>query len=431
MTESLAVTTLGEPRLDSPLRARDEGDGAVFHFVDEAARVPLEPRAAAAQAGQASFEQAGPRERIYFDPARTRAAILTAGGLCPGLNDVIRALVLHLHYWYGVHDVLGVPYGYDGLLPGNETPPRPLTLQAVSDIHTKGGSELGSARTPPDPEAWVDTLQALGVNVLFSIGGDGTLKGLHAISEEARRRGMALAAIGIPKTIDNDIPLVYRSFGFQTAVEEADRVLDCAHVEATGARGGVGLVKLMGRHCGFIAAHATLANGDVNYCLIPEIPFRLEGEKGLLAHLRDRLRRRRHAVIVVAEGAGTELIGLSDRKDASGNRLLNDIGLYLKDEISRQFRAWGDEVHLKYFDPSYIIRSVPANSNDSIFCADLARFAVHAAMAGKTDLLIGQWHGIFTHIPLTAIIGKRKQIDPEGNLWRSVLATTGQPARWS
>lgn len=428
----LNIRQLTPARYESPLAAATQAAGLQPSFTSDQARVRLSPvECPDAPPSPDAFEQAGPRRMLYFDPAQTTVAIVTCGGLCPGINDVIRALVMELHYWYGVRKFYGVRYGYAGLVPGAAEPPRLMTLEELSDIHQHGGTVLGTSRGNQDPALMVDTLAALGVNILFTIGGDGTFRGSHEIALEAERRGLPLAVVAIPKTIDNDIDLIYRCFGFKTAVEEAVRVLDCAHVEAKGARGGVGLVKLMGRESGFIAAHATLASGDVNYCLIPEVPFRLDGEGGLLAHLRRRLRERKHAVIVVAEGAGQDLLGRSDEKDASGNTKLKDIGLFLKQEIQAAAKAWGEDFPVRYFDPSYIIRSVPANSDDGIFCADLARAAVHAAMAGKTDMFVGYWHGVFTHVPLSAVAGKRRKIDPQSSLWMAVLSTTGQPPHFA
>jgi 6-phosphofructokinase 1 len=424
----LHIQQLGPARRESPLNAQANRAGAPRAFTSDDLRLPMHVQGGAPAAGDASFELAGPRRQIYFDPAQTTAAVVTCGGLCPGLNDVIRALVMELHYGYGVRKIYGIRYGYAGLVPGTPEPPCLLTLEAIDDIHQHGGTILGTSRGNQDPKRMVDMLVELGINLLFTIGGDGTFRGAHAVAEEVERRGLPIGLVAIPKTIDNDIDLIYRCFGFKTAVEEANRVLDCAHVEAKGARGGIGLVKLMGRESGFIAAHATLANCDVNYCLIPEVPFALHGEGGLLNHLRRRLSERKHAVIVAAEGAGQHLLGESTEKDASGNTRLKDIGLFLKEEIQAAFAGWGEPVAIRYFDPSYIIRSVPANSDDSIFCADLARGAVHAAMAGKTDLFIGYWHGVFTHVPLAAVAGRRRKIDPQSSLWHAVLSTTGQPA---
>lgn len=422
----LNVRQLGPLRFDSPLYQLQQQQGGRYHFTSEDQRVPLEITAGSGP----SFEKAGPRRRIFFDPTRTNAAIVTCGGLCPGLNDVVRGLVLELYYWYGVRTVMGIRYGYGGLAAEPILPPRELTPEDVADIHQDGGSMLGNSRARVEASEMVDTLERLQVRILFCIGGDGTLRGAHAIAGEVARRGLPISIVGIPKTIDNDIELVFRSFGFETAVGEAVRVLNAAHNEARGAPNGIGLVKLMGRESGFIAAKASIASGDVNYCLVPEIPFFLEGRQGLLAHLRRRLRERRHAVIAVAEGAGRHLIGADAGVRPAGTAERTDVGLFLRDSITEAFGRWGEPVHVKYFDPSYLIRSVAANSNDSTFCSDLARRAVHAAMAGRTDMMVGLWHGVFTHVPLAAVVGRRKKIDPDGNLWLGVISTTGQPCRW-
>lgn len=374
------------------------------------------------------FERAGPRKRIFFDPARTRAAIATCGGLSPGLNGVLRSVFLELYHRYGVRDVIGIRYGYAGLNPANGHEPVPLTCDLVDRIHAQGGTVLGTSRGPVDPRAAVDFLQNTGVNVLFCVGGDGTQRGAHTLHEEASRRGYPLAVVGIPKTIDNDIDYVWRTFGFSTAIEEAADVIDSAHAEASSVLNGIGLVKLMGRDAGFIACGATLASQEVNFTLIPEVPFELEGERGLLNVLHKRLSERRHAVIVVAEGAGQDLIGGSGLgRDPSGNPRLKDIGIFLKDRIEQYFIRHGFPVIVKYFDPSYIVRSRPANKDDALLCDQFARHAAHAAMAGRTDVLIGLWHNVFVHVPIAMATASKRHVRPGGEAWSAVLAATGQP----
>ena len=270
----------------------------------------------------------------------------------------------------------------------------------------------------------VDTLEQMNIGLLFTLGGDGTLRGAQAIAEEVGRRGVRKrGVIGIPKTIDNDISYIQTSFGFATAVSEASEVIYAAHAEAEGARNGIGLVKLMGRHSGFIAAFATLANSDVNFCLVPEVPFTLDG---LLRALEKRLECRRHAVVVVAEGAGQDLLRASAGRDASGNIKFGDIGLFLRDHINDHLKKAGLEASLKYIDPSYTIRSMPANAYDSAFCLMLGHNAVHAGMAGRTSMVVGHWRGEFTHVPIAAAVSRRKQIDPQGKLWTGVISATGQ-----
>ncbi len=374
-----------------------------------------------------TFEMAGPREKIFFDPRKTRGGIVTCGGLCPGINDVIRSLVMTLSYAYGVPKILGFRYGYRGLSSAGKGSALELTPEKVKNIHEDGGTLLGSSRGPQDVWEMVDTLVEFGVNLLFAVGGDGTLKGASAIAEEIARRGLEIAVIGIPKTIDNDLEWVTQSFGFNTAVEEARKAITAAHAEAIGALNGIGLVKLMGRHAGSIAAQAVLASGDANFCLVPEVPFRLEGKGGFLQALEERLRHKRHAVIVVAEGAGQDLMEKSGerQRDASGNVRLKDIGDFLQEHIVRFLKERKLEMTLKYIDPSYIIRSLPANAFDSGFCLVLGQQAVHAAMAGKTQIMIGHWNRHFTHVPLEMATKRRRQLDEK--TWQRVLEATGQP----
>jgi 6-phosphofructokinase 1 len=373
----------------------------------------------------ATMECGGPRERLFFDPSPLACGIVTCGGLCPGLNDVIRAIVLSLHHHYGVRKIYGFRFGFEGLVEGAGREPLPLTPAVVSRIHRTGGSILGSSRGPQDPAAMVAGLRRLGIDVLFAIGGDGTLRGAHAISREAARRGEKISVVGVPKTIDNDVSFVQKTFGFETAVTEARRATYAANAEAEGACNGIGLVKLMGRDSGFIAAYSVLVDGQVNFCLVPEVPFTLEG---FLAALRHRLERRGHAVIVVAEGAGQDLMPRREERDASGNVKHADIGVFLRDAIIRHFKASGTPISLKYIDPSYAIRSAPTTAHDSAFCLLLGHNAVHAAMSGRTDMVVGFWNHQFTHVPIELAVSARKRIDSQGTLWSSVIASTGQPA---
>ncbi|MBR2075114.1 MAG: ATP-dependent 6-phosphofructokinase, partial [Fibrobacter sp.] len=350
------------------------------------------------------------------------------GGLCPGLNNVIKGLVQVLWFDYGVRNIFGIPYGYRGLNPAYGYPPIMLNPDVVDAIQDDGGTILGSSRGMQEPSVMVDTLMRLNINVLFCIGGDGTLRGAHAIAEEVKKRRQPISVIGIPKTIDNDLNLIDRTFGFETAVLSATDVITSAHNEANGAFNGLGLVKLMGRDSGFIAAYAALATTVVNFCLIPEVPFTLEGENGLFKALESRYSSgKTHAVIAVAEGAGQELFkGLPERKDASGNVLKNDIGEFLTREIKNHFDKVGKEVNIKYFDPSYMVRSIPAKGTDAIFCFQLAESAVHAGMAGKTDMVVGSMNEQFSHVPIEYAVNERKKINPNGTLWHAVLGATRQ-----
>jgi 6-phosphofructokinase 1 len=401
----------------------DGGPSVSYVNSDERVLVCTNPRGDLTQ----SFEHAGPREQIAFDPAITTAAVLTSGGLCPGLNAVISAIVTGLYRHYGVKRVLGIPNGYAGMMPPRQKDIIPLDLDKVRGIARTGGSCLGSARVKPDVRTIVDTLQAFGIDILFTIGGDGTQRGAHAIHEEIVKRGLSIGVVGIPKTIDNDINWVDKTFGFETSVEIARQAITAANTEAESAINGIGLVKLMGRDSGFIAAAAAIAAHDVNYVLVPEVPFELEGEKGLFASLERRLSRRGHAVIVVAEGAGQELMAPTEALfDKSGNKLPQDIGTFLRDKITAHLRSRNIDHQLKYIDPSYIIRAAPANGADTIFCTALGHNAVHAAMAGKTDMIVGSWNGQLTHVPIPLAVKGRKMIEPSGELWRMVLESTGQ-----
>lgn len=423
------IDRLGEPLFDSPLLSRQ--DPVHPHtFIRDTQYVPVHVTMDLDEErpGNILLERAGPRQRIYFDPSRTRAAIVTCGGLCPGLNNVIRSVVLSLRWHYGAASILGVRYGYKGLNPDTGEPPVELTVDEVSDIHKSGGTILGTSRGPEDPKVMLEWLRSRQISMLFTVGGDGTQRGAGEISRAARNADYPLAVVGIPKTIDNDIQYVSRTFGFSTAVDAARAVINAAHNEARAVINGVGLVKLMGRDSGFIAAGAALASGDVNYCLVPEHPFTLDGPRGLLQALQQRLKARQHAVIVVAEGAGQHLIPAeTSHRDASGNVRHHDIGVFLRERILSHFSENRAPVNVRYIDPSYSIRGLAANTEDTILCDALARDAVHAAFAGCTGLIIGTVHNRQVHVPTSMAIGSRKKLDLGGEMWKSVLASTGQP----
>ncbi len=426
------IESLGEAKIPSPiLSEKIAGQAQYFVSDDDLISISVKPAEIARKVSQGialpAFELAGPRRNIYFDPSKLRCAIATCGGLCPGLNDIIRAIVLELYYHYGVRNIYGIRYGLQGFISDYGHDFMDLAPAVVSDILNMGGSILGSSRGPQDIELIVDSLERSNIGILFMVGGDGTLMATSKIAEAITRRGLKISVIGIPKTIDNDIHLVSRSFGFDTAVQVATGAIKGAHNEAKGYPNGIGLIKLMGRHSGFIATTAALAQQDVNFVLIPEIDFDIRGPGGFLEALEKRLADSDHAVIVAAEGAGQKYFsGEDDERDESGNIRLKDIGLLLKREIADYFKNKEIDVSLKYIDPSYMIRSLPANANDSVFCGFLGRDAVHAGLAGKTKLLIGHWNNHFVHIPLSASVGKRKQVMPHGKLWRTVLEATGQ-----
>jgi 6-phosphofructokinase 1 len=430
----LHIDVLGPCRLSSPV-ARHLGEQAV-HFVGSADKVLLDDslsslRAAAGDLDACpAFELAGPRDRIFFDPRTVRAGIVTCGGLAPGLNNVVRGLVLELSVGYGVRQVLGFRYGYEGLIARYGHVPLTLTPESVAHIHHEGGTVLGTSRGSQDAAEVVDNLEANGIGILFVVGGDGSMRGAMRLCAEISRRALRIAVVGVPKTIDNDVPFIDRSFGFVTAYSAAVEAIRSARVEALAARDGIGLVKLMGRHSGFLACQAALASTEADLVLIPEVPMRLHGDSGVLACLSRVLDRKGHAVVVAAEGVAQDLIEPAPAGasvDKSGNARLRDAGVFLRDRIGAHFAQAGREVTVKYIDPSYTIRSIPACASDSVYCWNMARHAVHAAMAGNTNMLIGRWHGRFVHVPMALATRESRRVNPEGDLWMSVIENTGQP----
>ncbi|MGB8963853.1 MAG: ATP-dependent 6-phosphofructokinase [Pseudonocardiaceae bacterium] len=440
-TLDLSIKTVGSARIESPAAALLDARQTTEHYVDEGDRVLLDDtlsmvRARGGSVGELpSFEPAGPRRKIFFEPSKTRAGIVTCGGLCPGLNDVIRGLVRNLTYHYGVRRIVGFRNGYQGFIPSYRYDVVDLTPESVSDINADGGTMLGTSRGPQDPHEVVDCLERLGINILFVIGGDGTMRGAMQIANVICERGTRITVVGVPKTIDNDIPYLDQSFGFQTAFARATESIHAVTVEAKSTPHGVGLVKLMGRHSGFIACYAALARNDADVVLIPEVAFQLTGDGGLLHHVQRRVQDRGYAVVVVAEGAGQELLDGVDApddipRDASGNTGLRDVGALLRRRFAEHFATAGIPASIRFIDPSYAIRSVPANPYDSVYCVRLAQAAVHAAMSGRTEMVVGRWRRRFVHIPMAVAVSKRNQVDPHGDLWMSVLEATGQPVRF-
>jgi 6-phosphofructokinase 1 len=433
------VATLGEPRYDSPLAAFVAHRRSNEHYVDEDDRVlfhdtvSLQHGLGGPDGGHCppdrlpSLEPGGPRRRLFFAPGSTKVAVVTCGGLCPGLNDVIRGLVMELAKHYGVPGAVGYRHGFAGMVPGSGHQPVRLTPESVHDINQQGGTVLGSSRGAQDPDLLVDRLVSDRIDILFVIGGDGSMRGAAGLARRLRQRSVPTAVIGIPKTMDNDIPFIGQSFGFVTSFSVAAKSISAAMIEAHSAVGGVGLVKLMGRHAGFIACYAALANHEADFVLIPEVPFRLEGPGGLLTALHQRVTDTGHAVVVVAEGAGQDVLPPDDTTDASGNVRLGDIGAHLRHEISRHFTEQGSTLTLKYLDPGYAIRSVRADPHDAVYCVRLAQAAVHAGMAGRTDMVVGRRHNRFVHVPISLVVSATNRVAPDGDLWLSVLESTAQP----
>jgi 6-phosphofructokinase 1 len=427
------IEELGKRNIKSPIpMSHTRGDKIANYVTDEEyirLNVDARPGAQGPLKKAQLIETAGPREMIYFSPANVHAGIVTCGGLCPGINDVIRAITRCLWYRYGVRSISGIQYGYKGFLPEYQYGVKNLTPDLVDDIHKLGGTFLGSARGGGrEVSKIVDSIEQLNLNMLFTIGGDGTQRGSMEIAEEIEKRKLKIAMVGIPKTVDNDFALIQKSFGFDTAVDKAVEVVTAAHMEAKSAINGIGLVKVMGREAGYIAAHTALASHEVNFVLIREVELNLEGYNGFLHHLEQRVLSRGHAVIIVAEGAMQERLLTEKKFDAGGNVKFADVGIYLKDRIEKYFEEKKIEINLKYIDPSYVIRSAPANPADSIYCERLGNAAAHAAMAGKTKLIVGLVNNEFVHLPIKMVITHRNQVDPESNLWRDTLDATHQPA---
>ena len=429
------IPVLGKANIASPIIRSDRSGKGRKCFISDESRIIVDVQTEFIQntidAGQTllSFEQAGPREKIYFDPSKLKCAVVTCGGLCPGLNDIIRAIVLELYHIYHVKTIYGIRHGLQGFVPEYEHDVMDLTPASVAGIQDMGGTILGSSRGSQDIGVVVDCLERMSVGILFMVGGDGTIMASKKIADEIEKRNLKISVVGIPKTIDNDIFLVSRSFGFDSAVDVATQAIKGAHNESEAYPNGIGLIKLMGRHSGFLAATAALAQQDANFVLIPEVDIDLYGKSGFLQALENRITTRKHGVVIVAEGAGQNFFENKEQKyDASGNIVLQDIGLFLKEQITQWFEAKNLPITLKYIDPAYIIRSLAANANDSVFCGLLGRDAVHAGMAGKTKLLVSFWNNHYVHVPMEASAGRQKRLDPNGRLWQSVLEATGQDA---
>ncbi len=432
---NFSISSLGECKIHSPIALSDTQGDLIANYVSEEEYIRYNIDAKLGATGKTLentdvIEKAGPRQKIYFSPNYVHAAIATCGGLCPGINDVIRAVVRCLWDRYGVRRISGIKFGYKGFLAEYGYSPIELNPQVVREIHKTGGSFLGSSRGGGNrTQEIVDGIEQMNINVVFLIGGDGTQKGSLAIAKEIAKRKLKISVIGIPKTIDNDLSFIQKSFGFDTAIAKATESVAAANMEASSQINGVGLVKLMGRESGFIATHTAIASHEAHFVLIPEIPFNLEGENGFFKHLENKLKENGFALVVVAEGAGQNLMEVDEQIDASGNKKLGDIGLFLKEKLAEHFDKIDMHINIKYIDPSYQIRAAVAAPIDSVYCERLGNHAVHAAMAGKTGMLVGLLHDKFVHLPIEAVVEKRKFVDPESSLWRDALDATGQATK--
>lgn len=375
-----------------------------------------------------SFIRAGPRKHIMWESNEVNAAIVTCGGLCPGMNDVISELFTTLYYNYGVDTIYGIRNGLRGFWDGQYMPYIQLTPEKIHGIYELGGTVLGSSRGGFDIDKIMNNLIKHNINQIYIIGGDGTHRAADRIALEAKNRKLKISVIGIPKTIDNDLGVIDRSFGFSTAVTEARKAIQAAVVEASCAPYGIGIVQLMGRHAGYIAAHATLSARQVDICLIPEIQFPMTGDNGVCGLTEYVLRRQGYAVIVVAEGAGSDLVKTAVQYDEGGNKKLPDIGKFMQSEMSQYFKSKKLDVSIKLIDPSYMIRAVPADASDAVYCQSIAQNAVHGAMAGYTGFSSGLVNNRTVLIPFDLISATSPSyLNPDGRTWERVLSLTHQP----
>ncbi|CAL5226255.1 g9100 [Coccomyxa viridis] len=367
--------------------------------------------------------RAGSRKSVFFDSKETTAAIVTCGGLCPGLNDVIQGLVLKLAD-YGVPEgnILGIRYGFRGFYEGHQ--PVVLTKKSVDDIQLQGGTILGTSRGGADMRRIAESIGSRRIDMVFVVGGNGGNAGANAIYRECFAINVICSVIALPKSIDNDLLLVERCFGFDTAVEQSQHALMAAKVESSSAYQGIGLVKLMGRQSGFVAMEASMASGLVDICLIPEVPFVLRGDSGLLSYVQHLLDVQGHAVICVAEGAGQDLLAEGEQDvDLSGNPILQDIGSWLRNQLVSTFV----DADLKYIAPSYMIRSTTTTATDRVYCKVLAHNAVHAAFAGFTGITVGLVNTHHVYLPIPVVIQSPRQVDPRGEMWHQLLDSNCQP----
>jgi len=360
-------------------------------------------------------------KHIWWEPKKVKAALITAGGLCPGLNSIIQGVTNCLWRDYGVRQIVGITAGYNGLSDPAKHPSMLLTPELVEDIHMRGGSILKAGRGGFNAAKICETLRAGGYTHLFVIGGDGTQYAGHLLYVEARKQKLPISVVGVPKSIDNDVLFVDRTFGFDSAVEAAAGVIRNGWVEATSCPNAVGIVKLMGRDAGFVAAHAALASNLVDLVLVPEVEVEMED---VLQFVDATLAHKGHMVVVVAEGAGQAHVA-TGQKDASGHTVYGDVGVYLRDTLNKHLKPKGGRTF--YIDPSYIIRSVPPTPNDHIYCARLANNAVHTAMRGYTGVCVGAIHNIIVILKSKLIASGKKQLKIKSSTWQSCVQVCSMP----
>jgi len=408
-----------------PMAARVASGVPYIHVIDDNNEGVLVDILVPADNEVTVYPRAGPRSSLFFRPSHVNAGIVTCGGLCPGLNSVIRDVTKSCFELYGVQSVIGFHGGFSGIF---SMPFERLTLESTQGIQNLGGTILSSARGGFDADRILNKLEDLRISQLFIVGGDGSMRGARELVVAITKRPWPVAIIGIPKTIDNDIGLIDHSFGFQTAVEETLRAVRAAKVEAACSINGVGVVQCMGRHAGYIAAQVTLASAEVDLCIIPEVPIAIDGSLDVLEHVIRVVEKKGHAVVVVAEGAGENLLGKSEEFDASGNRRLRPIGPWIKEAIAERLTMRGLGRQVRLIDPSYMVRSVAAYSVDSILCTLLSLAAVHAAMDGYTGVCVALVNGRSVMVPLDLIVeASPRKVDVCSRTYERIVSLTSQP----
>ena len=390
-----------------------------------------------------AFLEAGPRRMLFHEPQSVRAVVVTSGGLAPGLNCVVHGIVTRHWNTYGVNaarrgGIFGIYDGFVGLYnkPLDKTPAslRPEITEPWLD---RGGSMLGARRFHEQElgelaDQITANLALNDINILYVIGGDGSLKVAHEIAQRAKARNISV--VGIPKTMDNDVLWVWQSFGFNTAVQKAAEVVNTMHAEAESTR-RVGLIELFGAESGFVAANATLASGHVDLVLVPEIFLALCPQQceALLDRFIEylsqtvRSKERAHAIVVLAEGVG-ELFKQRQVKlggqPVSGKNFAGELRDFLQGGLKDPL---GRVVDVFVNQPRHNIRAVPANAYDQIYCARLGALAVDNALAGYTDVMVSQWLTEYVLVPLELVALGKKSIPPGGMFWKQVVSSTGQP----
>jgi 6-phosphofructokinase 1 len=450
--------------------------------------------------GQLTFAEAGPRNMLRFPGHHKKllkVGVLVSGGIAPGINAVISGIVQRhvLYHTPQITDlrvpgktprsytlqVFGFRNGFAGLLAGDDvtvlydsdSPDEKLRAH-LRRIANRGGSEIGTSRyddllSTADPDKREKDLDQVAENlanrhfdILYVIGGDGSMRAAHATWKRSRDNGKSLSVIGVPKTMDNDILWVWQSFGFLSAVEKAREALQQLHTEAT-SNPRLCVVQLFGSDSGFVVSHAALASGVCDAALIPEVPFTM---KKLADYITERLSKRfrpgaggqsPYGMIVMAETAVPQdaedylsdpEVDLDENEKAAIQAFVSK-GCRVHGQTPDELRTGGlkvvsrvlqkriremkvDDAYWADFrvftnEPRHLLRAIPPSASDVAFGQRLGVLAVDNAMAGYTDFMISQWMTEYVLVPLDLVVLGRKRVPPNGIFWKSVVASTGQP----